>query len=101
MRTDILPAVPASKLHSFRLCHSHELNRAALRGDAARRQMAEDYRIYAASAGAVTRDDLRSLGWLPAQIDLFGADAADLARADAADRRAVAWSYVRAARVGR
>jgi hypothetical protein len=51
------------------------LDRSALRGQSAIEQMAEDFLLFAANAGAVLKDDLELLGWTPAQIDRHAADA--------------------------
>jgi hypothetical protein len=61
--------------------YSPNLNRASLKGKAAIEQMADDCRVIAANAGSVDRDTLRHLGWLPAQLDRYGLDACDHARA--------------------
>lgn len=64
------------------------LNRPALGGMAAIRQMADDLRVFTANAGAVTETDLEVLGWTRPQVLALGAAAREYATRQAADRRA-------------
>lgn len=59
-----------------RISFSVDLNRAALKGEKIVRQMADDFRLRAATAGSVTEDDLEGIGWTPAQIASHGRAAA-------------------------
>jgi hypothetical protein len=59
------------------------LNRAALKGETALAQMADDFRVLAANAGGVTEDDLRTLGWPLATVASLGRKAAERAYARA------------------
>lgn len=75
-----------SKHSILKMAYSPYLDRAALRGSVAVRQMADDMRIITANAGAVTSDDLQTLGWSAAQINTNAHNARELAYASAARR---------------
>lgn len=60
-----------------RITFSPYLDRAGLKGkDQIVAQMADDFRIRAATAGSVTEDDLEGIGWTRAQIEMHGRAAA-------------------------
>lgn len=66
----------------LKMSSSPYLNRAGLAGaNIIRAQMADDFRVIAANAGAVTADDLEILGWSPAQIETHARDARRIANA--------------------
>jgi hypothetical protein len=66
----------ASQQSALKMAYSPFMNRAGLRAaDTIVRQMADDLRLFAASAGSVTGEDLELLGWSPAQIEKHGREA--------------------------
>lgn len=76
-RRNVCPGVRSA----LKLTFSPFLDRARLSGRAAREQMTDDLRVLAANAGCVVDADLELMGWTPAQIIKYGADAARAARA--------------------
>lgn len=72
---------------AVRAAFSPYLDRAALKGrEAIISQMADDIRLFAATRGDVTEDDLSLAGWTATQLQSFGKDAAARARRLAAGR---------------
>jgi hypothetical protein len=69
------PFIPSAKRPAFRMSYSPYLDRARLRGTAAIEQMAQDFQMFAASAGSINQDDLEILGWTRTQIALHVSDA--------------------------
>ncbi|MGD9766809.1 MAG: hypothetical protein AB7U62_04125 [Pseudolabrys sp.] len=69
---------------ALKVAYNPFLDRAALTDkQAILAQMADDFRIIATNAGGVDREHLELVGWLPAQIERYGKDAARLARQNA------------------
>ncbi len=61
-----------------------EIDRAGLKDrKAIVAQMADDCRATAATCGALTRDDLETLGWSPDQVATYAKEAAAQARREA------------------
>ena len=66
------------------LAYRPVINRAALRGEAAAKEMAEDLRLFMFNTGCATEADLQILGWSKAQMMLHGERAREIANAKAA-----------------
>ena len=76
-----MPAYPLTSTFSL------DLDRAAIAGKAAIvARMADDMRLFAATRGNATEDDMETIGWTRQQIETFGKDAARKARTLAAGR---------------
>ena len=75
--------IGADKRAAFVTAFRPFLDRSALRAAAAVDQMAEDFRAFAANAGAVSADDLEILGWTSAQIALHASAARQAANSRA------------------
>jgi len=60
---------------AFSPAYSPFLDRSTLCDQRAVMQMADDFRIFAAAAGAMSQDDMEILGWTPAQIAAYAARA--------------------------
>ncbi|MCS3725461.1 hypothetical protein [Bradyrhizobium betae] len=84
--------VAPQKRYALKMTYSPYLDRAKLRGKEAIEQMANDFLMFAASAGSVNQDDLELLGWTRTQVVLHTSDARHLAnhRADQERRRVFA-----------
>lgn len=72
--------------YGLKLAYHHYLDRAALVGKPALEQMADDLRTMAGSAGCLTKEDLKLLGWTQSQLDLHGEKAGERARSLSSDR---------------
>jgi hypothetical protein len=63
------------KRGAFKMAYSPYLDRAQLKGKSAIAQMALDFLMFAANAGAVCETDLEILGWTRTQVVLHASDA--------------------------
>jgi hypothetical protein len=72
-----------SKRLAYTMAYRPGIDRAALRGSSAVRQMADDFLIFAANAGCVCKDELEILGWTPSQIELHASTARQAAHRSA------------------
>jgi hypothetical protein len=83
---------PREKRSALKMTYSPYLDRSRLRGKDAIDQMANDFLMFAASAGSINQDDLEIIGWTKSQIALHVSDARIVAnrRADQERRRVFA-----------
>lgn len=84
--------VPPQKRYALKMTYTPYLDRSRLRGTEAIDQMANDFLMFAASAGSINQDDLEVMGWTRTQVTLHASDARHLAnhRADQECRRVFA-----------
>jgi hypothetical protein len=75
---------PRAQQLAHTLAYRPVINRAALRGEAAAKEMAEDLRLFIFNIGCATEADLEILGWTKAQMALHGARAREIANARSA-----------------
>lgn len=81
--------VPPQKRYALKMTYTPYLDRSRLRGTEAIDQMANDFLMFAASAGSINQDDLEIIGWTRTQIMVHASDARIVAnrRADQECRR--------------